>query len=138
MGRGVFMPLRTKKPCAQQGCAALVTPPVRYCPAHLYLVKAGKNEKDKGRLTATQRGYGARWHKASRMYLNEHPFCYHCMGKGRTVPATLVDHIIPHKGNYDLFWDEENWQSLCTHCHNVKTAKEDGGFGNKKGIKNDR
>lgn len=32
--------------------------------------------------------------------------------------ATVVDHIKPHRGNQKLFWDKENWQSLCTKCHN--------------------
>ena len=42
-------------------------------------------------------------------------------------PATLVDHIIPHKGDQALFWDWRNWQSLCTPCHNrVKQRKERG------------
>jgi predicted kinase len=41
----------------------------------------------------------------------------------------VVDHIIPHKGDYELFWDEGNWQTLCKRCHDVKTATEDGGFG---------
>ncbi|WP_289184903.1 HNH endonuclease [uncultured Parasutterella sp.] len=31
-----------------------------------------------------------------------------------------------------MFWDESNWQALCKHCHDVKTAKEDGGFGNER------
>ena len=44
----------------------------------------------------------------------------------------MVDHIIPHKGDEALFWDEDNLQSLCTPCHNQKTAREDGGFGNTK------
>jgi 5-methylcytosine-specific restriction protein A len=48
------------------------------------------------------------------------------------VAATTVDHIRPHRGDYDLMWDESNWQSLCTWHHNVKTAKEDGAFGNQK------
>jgi 5-methylcytosine-specific restriction protein A len=47
------------------------------------------------------------------------------------VPAIVVDHIIPHKGNYKLFWDKSNWQSLCKSCHDKKTAREDGAFGNK-------
>jgi 5-methylcytosine-specific restriction protein A len=42
----------------------------------------------------------------------------------------VVDHIIPHRGDQALFWDEENWQPLCLVCHNAKTAREDGGFGN--------
>lgn len=44
-------------------------------------------------------------------------------------PATDVDHIVPHKGNHELFWDRDNWQALCHHCHSVKTATEDGGWG---------
>lgn len=26
-------------------------------------------------------------------------------------------------------WDSANWQPLCKHCHDAKTAREDGGFG---------
>lgn len=48
---------------------------------------------------------------------------------GRIVPATVVDHIIPHKGDQTLMWDESNFQSLCSKHHNIKTAREDSGFG---------
>lgn len=43
--------------------------------------------------------------------------------------ATVVDHKMPHKGNMALFWDHDNWQSLCKPCHDYKTATQDGGFG---------
>jgi len=43
--------------------------------------------------------------------------------------ATVVDHIIAHKGNANLFWDESNWQALCKRCHNSKTAAADGRWG---------
>lgn len=43
--------------------------------------------------------------------------------------ATEVDHIIPHRGDQQLFWDTNNWQGLCKPCHSRKTAQEDGGFG---------
>jgi 5-methylcytosine-specific restriction endonuclease McrA len=26
-----------------------------------------------------------------------------------------------------IFWDSNNWQTLCVSCHNRKTATEDGG-----------
>nr|DAE96978.1 MAG TPA: HNH endonuclease [Caudoviricetes sp.] len=52
---------------------------------------------------------------------------------GEIVPATEVDHIIPHRGDQKLFWDMSNWQALCHNCHSAKTAREDGGFGNKRG-----
>lgn len=39
--------------------------------------------------------------------------------------ATVVDHIVPHRGDQKLFWDRSNWQPLCEHHHNVKTMTED-------------
>jgi hypothetical protein len=40
----------------------------------------------------------------------------------------VVDHIVPHSGDHDLFWSAANHQTLCEPCHNRKTATEDGGF----------
>ena len=34
----------------------------------------------------------------------------------------LLDHIIPHRGDQKLFWDEQNWQPLCKDCHDRKTG----------------
>lgn len=45
------------------------------------------------------------------------------------MEASIVDHIIPHKGDKQLFWDRDNWQPLCKKHHDRKTATEDGGFG---------
>jgi 5-methylcytosine-specific restriction endonuclease McrA len=36
---------------------------------------------------------------------------------GELVPSTVVDHITPHQNNPELFWQEENHQPLCKHCH---------------------
>ena len=47
------------------------------------------------------------------------------MCKLPNAPASVVDHIKPHKGDYDLFWDEANHQALCKRCHDIKTATED-------------
>lgn len=66
-------------------------------------------------------------------YLREHPLCVMCEREGFLKAATEVDHITPHRGNQELFWDESNWQGLCRKHHSEKTAREDGGFGNKKG-----
>lgn len=85
--------------------------------------------QDQQRGSASERGYTSRWQRARRTYLRSHPLCVHCQQQGCLVPATVVDHVIPHKGDWQLFWDEANWQSLCKPCHDVKTATEDGGFG---------
>jgi 5-methylcytosine-specific restriction protein A len=79
---------------------------------------------DRLRPSAARRGYGPRWRKARRAYLSRHRWCVRCKAAGRMVPATVVDHRVPHRGRAELFWDEANWQSLCKRCHDAKTARE--------------
>ena len=43
----------------------------------------------------------------------------------------MADHIKPHKGVWVLFCSLENLWGICSECHSIKTAKEDGGWGNK-------
>ncbi|MDG5498959.1 HNH endonuclease signature motif containing protein [Marinobacter sp. BGYM27] len=82
------------------------------------------------RKTSTQRGYGYKWQQARAGYLAKHPLCVNCSDNNRVAAATDVDHIKPHRGDMQLFWDRSNWQGLCHPCHSAKTAREDGGFGN--------
>ncbi len=79
--------------------------------------------KPRQRKSACQRGYDRRWRDASRRHLAQHPLCAECKRQGRVRHATLVDHVRPHKGRDDLFWDASNWQSLCVECHVAKTAR---------------
>ncbi len=98
-----------------------------YCPAHQ---KADRKRYDQARGNATQRGYDARWRKARAAYLAEHPLCVMCEAEGRVTAAKVVDHRIPHKGDPTLFWDQDNWQSLCTNHHNsAKQSEERRGGG---------
>ena len=83
------------------------------------------------RRSSTERGYTYQWRKARARYLQSNPLCVYCMKQGRTEAATVVDHIVKHGGNQDLFWDENNWQAMNKRCHDKKTARENGGFGNK-------
>ena len=40
-------------------------------------------------------------------------------------PATVLDHIEPHKGDMTRFWDSTNWQGLCEWCDkNLKRSIE--------------
>ena len=120
------MPTAAPTPCRYPGCPALLPAP-GYCDTHLRSVR---KQQDERRGSAAARGYGARWRKARALYLSRHPLCAECLRLGRTVAASVVDHIRPHKGSRTLFWDERNWQALCKPCHDAKTAREDGGFGN--------
>ena len=78
------------------------------------------------------RPYGAKWRTAREVFLSSHKLCVICAKSDKRVTATVVDHIKPHKGNDNLFWSRRNWQALCASCHNSKTAKHDGGFGNRR------
>lgn len=92
--------------------------------------KVGRADRDL-RGSARERGYDARWEVERVAFLRSHPFCRRCELEtpGSIQPATVVDHVVPHKGDEVLFWDQANWQPLCKPHHDRKTATEDGGFG---------
>jgi 5-methylcytosine-specific restriction protein A len=82
------------------------------------------------------RGYGWRWQQRSRLFRLRYPLCgmrpgecapigSRCYHAGRVRAAEVVDHIRPHRGDRQLFWDEQhNWQALCAECHQEKTHDE--------------
>lgn len=79
--------------------------------------------------------YGREWRFARRRHLAREPLCRrHLKTTGEKVLATVVDHVVPHHGDVVLFWDENNWQSLCEDCHNgwkqrvEKARPAPGGF----------
>lgn len=82
-----------------------------------------KSRATRPRDSAHRRGYDRRWQRTSRQWLAEHPLCVTCLAAGRTTAATCVDHIVPHRGEMELFWRETNWQSLCNSCHSAKTLR---------------
>lgn len=76
-------------------------------------------------MTSSQRGYDYKWQKAREQYLRDNPLCVYCARQGCTAAASVVDHVVPHRGDMTLFWDQGNWQSLCKPCHDsVKQAEE--------------
>ena len=97
------------------------------CPAHQVVAR----QADRQRGSSAERGYSYAWQKARAAYLRKHPLCRVHEQDGRVAAATVVDHITPHRGDKALFWDSDNWQPLCKPCHDAKTAREDGGFGNR-------
>ena len=123
------MPERTKRPCRHPGCGALVTAKHGLCPVHL---SAKHKRINAARPSPTEQGYGWQWRKARDVFLRAHPLCEcdECRAQGRVLPASVVDHVRPHRGDAALFWDRSNWQALSKRCHDRKTARFDGGFGN--------
>lgn len=121
------MPKKIPRGCAVPGCPNLASNGI-YCKEHAAERQA---EYDAQRGTAAHRGYGFRWRRLRKMFLQAHPHCADPHGiheeEGQIVAATEVDHITPkERGGRDA-WD--NLQSLCKPCHSRKTAIEDGGWG---------
>lgn len=68
------------------------------------------------------------WRKLRKMFIDKNPLCVRCELKGLTIPAYVVDHIVPiNKGGSKT--DESNLQSLCEKCHNSKSSSESRGYG---------
>ena len=118
------MPMSAPRPCTHPGCAALVSDGSR-CAQHPY---------DKGKSTAKQRQAKraiptncSRWRRIRKMQLSRHPLCEMCLADGRTTAATVVDHRDGDANNNST----DNYSSLCGSHHSSKTARHDGGFGNR-------
>ncbi|TFJ92147.1 HNH endonuclease signature motif containing protein [Lentibacillus salicampi] len=113
------MPHKPRRPCAEPGCTVLTDE--SYCNEHQ---KNYHKDHDRYRKTSHKRGYDWNWRKYRLSFLVRNPLCKYCGDRGMTVPATEVDHIVPHRGDRQLFWDASNHQGLCKSCHSIKTAKE--------------
>ena len=61
------------------------------------------------------------------------PFCRECVRRGIRTTATVVDHIRPFRGDWALFVDKTNHQSLCKSCHDRKPAREQAAERGKNG-----
>lgn len=114
------MPLSPKRPCTQPGCGALSS--TGRCDRHPRPVRPGnwtRTQNTADKTGTRQATYGSeRWRKARATFLKRNPLCW--CGQ----PATDVDHIIPHDGTPDTFWDSDNWQAICHQHHLSKTARE--------------
>jgi 5-methylcytosine-specific restriction protein A len=91
----------------------------------VYLPVQQRVRRRDDRPSASKRGYGYRWGVFRAVYLRNNPVCADPFRLHRIpVPATVVDHIVPHRGDPELFWKEDNLQPLCASCHSRKTLME--------------
>ena len=59
----------------------------------------------------------ARWRKMRAEQLRAHPYCQCPIHRGKRIPASVVDHKKPHRGDDRLFWSRANLQSMTKACH---------------------
>lgn len=105
---GIVMPIRAPRIC---GCGHHV-PSGTQCECQRRREAERKARHDRNRPSARERGYDTKWQKVRSVFLKANPRCGRC-----GAPSTVVDHIMPHRGNMRLFWSRANWQALCGTCH---------------------
>ncbi len=116
--------------CHRHGCYRTAVPGLHYCNEHQALeAEWGKRKPVQRRGSSAWHQFynSARWRREKAEFLARYPMCAICGAK-----ATVVDHIVPHRGNEELFWNRDNWQSLCALHHGAKTMHENNYFRRKK------
>jgi 5-methylcytosine-specific restriction enzyme A len=112
--------------CHKAGCSRTALPEKHYCIKHIALEDTYGKRPAPVRRQSSQWHYlynTRRWREISRQFLKEHPICCRC-----GAPAQIADHIRPHRGDEELFYDPDNLQPLCWKCHSAKTLAENGYF----------
>ena len=66
----------------------------------------------------------ARWREIRAAQLAVEPLCRSCAARGRVTPASVCDHVVPHRGDAALFWGGP-FQSLCTTCHSAEKQRQE-------------
>ncbi len=63
--------------------------------------------------------YTARWYALRDAQLRLQPLCQHCREQepSTIAAAYIVHHIVAHKGDATLFFDQRNVASVCKPCH---------------------
>ena len=113
------MAMKPLRPCRHPGCGVLV--PGGYCAAH----QPPKKDRRSAEAQTWRWMYGTEdWKRLRGDQLLREPFCRECARRGVRRRATDVDHIRDHKGDWAVFTDPENLESLCHSCHSRKTARE--------------
>lgn len=75
-----------------------------------------------------------RWLAIRAEQLAREPLCRYHAERGEHVPADIVDHVVPHRGDEEAFFAGP-FQSLCKTCHDaVKQGEERRGFRREVGL----
>lgn len=118
------MASRPLKPCRHAGCPELTRD--GWCEKH--------RPTHKRRASAEWHRWYALpiWKTLREEQLLREPFCRECARQGVRTYATVVDHIRPHRGDWSVFTDRTNFQSLCKYHHDQKTMREQLADGREK------
>lgn len=108
-----------KYKCREKSCWELLSQS-GYCPKHQHLADVRKPFE--GSVRSNTELYNTqRWKVLRKKVIDrDGGICTECGNDSRLT----VDHVIPARGQEDLFWDEENLATLCFWCQRKKTQEE--------------
>ena len=66
-----------------------------------------------------------RWARIKKQQLLAHARCQFCLERGIVTPAEICDHIEPHHGDPQKFWNTDNWQPLCRPHHDGTKQRQE-------------
>lgn len=123
-----------KRICQYSGCDEMAEPGHTYCTKHLVesqkkheeWLKNHKKKKPFENAARTNNYNTSEWRALRREVLKRDG--YQCCQCGATAAESgyplEIHHIIPPKGNKELFYDIGNCITLCKFCHARITQKE--------------
>lgn len=106
------MPSLPPRRCNYPGCKKKITGRTSYCPEHDKLLK---QQYEKTRETAVQRGYTNRWRKIRNTKLQTNPLCERC---------SKIAVLVHHKDHNSKKNEWPNLESLCNKCHEKEHGKD--------------
>lgn len=68
----------------------------------------------------------AAWERRRQALFAEEPLCRMCLQRDEVTIADTADHVVPHRGDPELFWHGE-LQPLCASCHSRLKQREELG-----------
>ncbi|WP_438748387.1 HNH endonuclease [Pararhizobium sp. O133] len=78
------------------------------------------------KATAYHHLYGLKaWQDARHVQLAHQPLCERCLRDEIVTEARVVNHRIKHQGDWALFIDPENHESVCAEHHDSLIRREE-------------
>jgi 5-methylcytosine-specific restriction protein A len=109
--------------CRNPGCGKLIEKP-GYCNLHKIERENNKPKPFINAIRSNNELYQLpEWRALKKKVLNDMPFCCYC-GIGKNESRLEVHHVVPPRGDRDLFFDYSNCISVCPDCHSKITAIE--------------
>lgn len=68
----------------------------------------------------------AAWERRRQALFADDPLCRMCKQRDEVTIADTADHVVPHRGDPELFWHGE-LQPLCASCHSRLKQREEAG-----------